>query len=109
MLTSLCLLVGGAALYNLMKGESMDDEIQYKADDTIYYDTDEDYEQLTYDYFMTLSISEQERYYKENIDLNYWKNDACKGLTTDKHLNARHAAEVARVTGKKFTDRYKTY
>lgn len=110
MLTSLCLLVGGAALYNLMKGEAMDDEIIYDMDDTIIYNnTKEDYEKLTYDYFMSLTIQEQEQYFKENLDLNYWKDDACRGLTDDRWLNAKHAADIARVEGKKFTDRYKTY
>lgn len=110
MLTGLCLLVGGAALYNLMKGEAMDDEIIYGIDDSIMYnDTEEDYEKLTYDYFMGLTIEEQEQYFSENLDLKYWKHDACKGFTDDRWLNAKHAADIARIEGKKFTNKYKTY
>lgn len=111
MLTGLCLLVGGAALYSFIKGESYDDEMIYGADDQLcYFDRPtDDYEQDTFEYFLDLRIDEQERYYKENLDLRYYMNDPCKGLTTDKYLNAKHAAEVARVTGKRFTDKNKTY
>ena len=58
---------------------------------------------------MDLTLDDQERYYKENLDLKYWKDDDCKGLTDDRYVNAKHAAEVAKVTGKKFTDKNKTY
>ena len=110
MLTGLGLLVVGAAVYTALKGDSASDEIIYDVDDTLYYDKHhEDYEKLTYDYFMDLTLDEQERYYKENLDLKYWKDDACKGLTNDRYLNAKHAAEIARVEGKKFTDKNKTY
>lgn len=111
MLTGLCLLAGGAVLYNFLKGETTDDEMIYGADDRLcYFDGPKDnYEQDTFEYFLDLRIDEQERYYKENLDLRYYMNDPCKGLTTDKYLNAKHAAEVARVTGKRFTDKNKTY
>ena len=110
MLTSLGLLVVGAAVYTALTGDSASDEIIYDVDDTLYYDKhSEDYEKLTYDYFMDLTLDDQEIYYKENLDLKYWKDDASKGLTDDRYLNAKHAAEVARVTGKKFTDKNKTY
>lgn len=110
MLTSLGLLVVGAAVYTTLKGDSASDEIIYDVDDTLYYDKhSEDYEKLTYDYFMDLTLDDQERYYKENLDLKYWKDDACKGLTDDRYLNAKHAAEIAGITGKKFTDKNKTY
>lgn len=46
---------------------------------------------------------------KENLDLRYYKDDACKGLTNDRYLNVRYAREVARITGKKFVNKYKTY
>lgn len=110
MLTGLCLLFGGAALYNLLKGDADNDEIIYDVDDSIIYNnTKEDYEKITYDYFMKLTIQEQAQYYNENLDLRYWKDDACRGLTDDRWLNAKHAADIARIEGKKFTDRYKTY
>ena len=111
MLTSLGLLVVGAAVYSFIKGESDDDELIYGADDQLcYFDVPTDnYEQDTFEYFMSLRIDEQECYYKENLDLRYYMDDPCKGLTTDKYLNAKHAAEVARGTGKRFTDKNKTY
>lgn len=110
MLTSLGLLVVGAAVYSVLKSNRAEDEKIYDADDTIYYDNHkEDYVKLTYDYFMGLTLEDQERYYKENLDLKYWKDDACKGLTNDRYMNAKHAAEVARVEGKKFVDKNKTY
>lgn len=111
MLTGLCLLVSGAAIYNFIKGDSTNDEIIYGPDDTICYfnNSKDNYEQDTFEYFMNLRIDEQEHYYKENLDLRYYMNDPCKGLTTDKYLNAKHAAEIARVTGKRFTDKNKTY
>ena len=111
MLTSLGLLVVGAAVYSFIKGESDDDELVYGADDQLcYFDVPTDnYEQDTFEYFMSLRIDEQECYYKENLDLRYYIDDPCKGLTTDKYLNAKHAAEVAKVTGKRFTDTNKTY
>lgn len=111
MLTSLGLLVVGAAVYTILKGGSDNDEMTYGPDDHLCYfnKSTDDYEQDTFEYFMNLRIDEQERYYKENLDLRYYLNDPCKGFTTDKYINAKHAAEVARVTGKRFTDKYKTY
>lgn len=111
MLTSLgCLglIITGFIAVAAMKDD--DDTINYHSDETIYYnDTDDNYEQITYDYFTKLTIQEQEQYYKENLDLNYYLDDPQKGLTNDRYLNAKHAAEVARITGKKFDNRYKTY
>ena len=110
MLASLGLLVVGVAVYSIIKGDRAEDEIIYDIDDELHYDKyEEDYEKLTYDYFMDLTLEDQERYYKENLDLKYWKDDACKGLTNDRYLNAKHAAEIARVEGKKFVDKNKTY
>ena len=111
MLTSLGLLVVGAAVYSFIKGESYDDEMIYGADDQICYfnESTNNYEQDTFEYFMNLRIDEQEHYYKENLDLRYYMEDPYKGLTNDRYMNAKHAAEVARVTGKRFTDKNKTY
>ena len=111
MLTSLGLLVVGAAVYSVLKGEKYDDEMIYGADDQICYfnESTDNYEQDTFEYFMNLRIDEQEHYYKENLDLRYYMEDPYKGLTNDRYMNAKHAAEVARVTGKRFTDKNKTY
>ncbi len=104
----LLLIMGGFMACSALK--DTDNEIKYDNDETIYYNnTKEDYEKITYDYFTGLTIQEQEQYYKENLDLNYYSDDPQKGLTNDRYLNAKHAAEVARVTGKKFDNRYKTY
>lgn len=108
MALSLSLFIAGAIAYICIKGD-YEDEIVYNVDDSLYYDSDEDYEQLTFDYFMSLNIDEQEAYFRENLDLKYYKDDTSKGLTTDRYLNAKHAMEIARITGKKFTDKYKTY
>lgn len=103
-------LMAGGILACAFGQKGDNDEIVYDKYDSLYYKKDTDsYEQETYEYFMGLTIQEQERYYHENVDLNYWKDDNYKGLTNDRYLNAKHAAEVARVMGKKFTDKYKTY
>lgn len=108
MLCSLGLLIAGFIACIALRDDGKD-EIIYDIDDSLYYDGEEDYEQLTYDYFLSLRIDEQEQYYKENLDLKYYKDDLSKGLTNDRYLNARHAQEISRITGKKFTDKYKTY
>ena len=56
-----------------------------------------------------MELFEQERYFNENLDLRYYKDDSTVGLTNDKYLNAKHAEEISRRTGKPFTDRYKVY
>lgn len=67
------------------------------------------YEKETYEYFSSLTLEDQERYYKENLDLNYYKDDLSVGFTNDRYVNARHAEEIARKTGKCFTDKNKVY
>lgn len=109
MLCSLGLLFVGAMACIFLKDDGRE-EITYGADESMYYnDTDEDYEQLTFDYFLTLRIDEQEEYFKENLDLRYYMDDVHRGLTNDTYINARHARDIARITGKKYVDKYKTY
>ena len=109
MLCSLGLMVVGFAACMFLKDDGRE-EIIYDIDDSMYYNDDkEDYEKLTYDYFMSLRLDEQEEYFKENLDLRYYKDDLSKGLTNDRYLNARHAQEIARISGKKFVDKNKTY
>lgn len=67
------------------------------------------YEQETEEYFNKLPLEYQERYFKENLDLRYYKDDATVGLTNDKNINTKHAVEISRRIGKKFTDINKTY
>ena len=110
MLTSLGLIMVGAAVYTVLKGDSVNDEITYGKDDTMFYNnTKDDYEKMTYDYFMKLTIEEQEQYFSENLDLRFWKDDATRGFTNDRWLNAKHAADIARIEGKKFDNKYRTY
>lgn len=67
------------------------------------------YEEETYEYFLNLTLEDQERYFKENLDLKYYKDDLSKGLTNDRYLNAKHAREISRLTGKSFTNKNRVY
>lgn len=67
------------------------------------------YEGETFEYFLGLSLEDQERYFKENLDLKYYKDDLSVGFTNDRYLNARHAEEISRKTGKCFIDKNKVY
>lgn len=96
------IIVGGSFLYIGMGGQPSKKE-QKEQKEEHHYDKE------TYEYFCKLPLDEQERYFQENLDLRYYKDDSTVGLTNDKYLNAKHAEEISRRTGKPFTDRYKTY
>lgn len=96
------IIVGGSFLYIGMGGQPSKKE-QKEQKEEHHYDKE------TYEYFCKLPLDEQERYFNENLDLRYYKDDSTVGLTNDKYLNAKHAEEISRRTGKPFTDRYKTY
>lgn len=96
------IIVGGSFLYIGMGGQPSKKE-QKEQKEELYY------EKETYEYFCKLPLDEQERYFQENLDLRYYKDDSTVGLTNDKYLNAKHAEEISRRTGKPFTDRYKVY
>lgn len=96
------IIVGGSFLYIGMGGQPSKKE-QKEQKEELHY------EKETYEYFCKLPLDEQERYFNENLDLRYYKDDSTVGLTNDKYLNAKHAEEISRRTGKSFTDRYKTY
>ena len=66
-------------------------------------------EELTYDYFSELSLEQQERYFNDNLDLKYYKEDSTCGFTNDKYFNSIHAKEISRRTGKAFNNINKTY
>lgn len=89
-------IIGGSFLYIGLGGQPSKKE-------------EDHYEKETYEYFCKLPLDEQERYFNENLDLRYYKDDSTVGLTNDKYLNAKHAEEISRRTGKPFTDRYKVY
>ena len=96
------IIVGGSFIYIGMGGQSSKKE-QKEQKEELHYDKE------TYEYFCKLPLDEQERYFNENLDLRYYKDDSTVGLTNDKYLNAKHAEEISRRTGKPFTDRYKVY
>lgn len=96
------IIVGGSFIYIGMGGQPSKKE-QKEQKEELHY------EKETYEYFCKLPLDEQERYFNENLDLRYYKDDSTVGLTNDKYLNAKHAEEISRRTGKPFTDRYKVY
>lgn len=96
------IIVGGSFIYIGMGGQPSKKE-QKEQKEEYHYDKE------TYEYFCKLPLDEQERYFNENLDLRYYKDDSTVGLTNDKYLNAKHAEEISRRTGKPFTDRYKVY
>lgn len=96
-------IFGGAIVYNVMGGQPS------RRDDRIKPKNNKNNEKDTYDYFCKLPINEQKQYFDDNYDLRYYKNDKTVGVTDDKHINARHAEEISRRTGKSFTNRFKTY
>lgn len=95
-------IIGGSFLYIGLGGQPSKKE-ENKQKEENHYDKE------TYEYFCKLPLDEQERYFNENLDLRYYKDDSTVGLTNDKYLNAKHAEEISRRTGKPFTDRYKVY
>lgn len=96
------IIVGGSFLYIGLGGQPSKKEEKEQKEEN-HYDKE------TYEYFCKLPLDEQERYFNENLDLRYYKDDSTVGLTNDKYLNAKHAEEISRRTGKPFTDRYKVY
>ncbi len=96
------IIIGGSFIYIGMGGQPSKKE-QKEQKEEHHYDKE------TYEYFCKLPLDEQERYFQENLDLRYYKDDSTVGLTNDKYLNAKHAEEISRRTGKPFTDRYKVY
>lgn len=99
------IIVGGSFLYIGMGGQPSKKEQKEQKEQK----EEHHYDKETYEYFCKLPLDEQERYFQENLDLRYYKDDSTVGLTNDKYLNAKHAEEISRRTGKPFTDRYKVY
>lgn len=97
-------IIGGSFIYIGMGGQPSKKEEKDREQKEEYH-----YDKETYEYFCKLPLDEQERYFQENLDLRYYKDDSTVGLTNDKYLNAKHAEEISRRTGKPFTDRYKVY
>lgn len=95
-------IIGGSFLYIGLGGQPSKKEEKEQKEE--YH-----YDKETYEYFCKLPLDEQERYFNDNLDLRYYKDDSTVGLTNDKYLNAKHSEEISRRTGKPFTDRYKVY
>lgn len=96
-------IIAGCMAYMALGGESTSANKEYKEE------IKKDHVDETYEYFYTLTLSEQKRYFEENLDLRDYKDDKSVGITESKYFNAKHAAEIARRTGKPFTNRFKTY
>lgn len=96
------IIIGGSFLYVGLGGQPSKKE-QKEQKEEHHYDKE------TFEYFCKLPLDEQERYFRENLDLRCYKDDSTVGLTNDRYLNAKHAEEISRRTGKPFTDRYKVY
>lgn len=96
-------IIAGCMAYMALGGESNN------TDKEIIKDVEKNHVDETYEYFFTLTLSEQKRYFEENLDLRDYKDDKSVGITESKYFNAKHAAEIARRTGKPFTNRFKAY
>ena len=102
------IIIGGSAAYMALKGSSTEhntnDEVNKWA-----VNRAKNNEELTYDYFSNLSLEQQERYFNDNLDLKYYKEDSTCGFTNDRYYNSIHAKEISRRTGKTFNNINKTY
>ena len=101
------IIIGGSAVYMALGGSSehnTNDEVNKCA-----VNRAKNNEELTYDYFSELNLEQQERYFNDNLDLKYYKEDSTCGFTNDKYYNAIHAKEISRRTGKTFNNINKTY
>lgn len=96
-------IIAGCMAYMALGGENTSANKECKEE------IKKDHVDETYEYFYTLTLSEQKRYFEENLDLRDYKDDKSVGMTESKYFNAKHAAEIARRTGKPFTNRFKTY
>lgn len=94
-------IIGGSIAYVALGGKPAVKETTVKHS--------KNYEDETYKYFNELTLEEQKRYFSENLDLRYYKDDVTVGLTDDKYFNAKHAQEISKRVGKPFTNIYKTY
>lgn len=104
------IIIGGSAVYVALGGESVNNK--HNINDEVnkcFINRSKNNEELTYDYFSELSLEQQERYFNDNLDLRYYKDDSTCGFTNDKYYNAVHAKEISRRTGKVFNNINKTY
>ncbi len=102
MLLELGIIVGGCIAYIALGGQA---STINKASANYNPNNTKD----TFDYFNSLTLEEQQCYFRENYDLRYYMNDPTVGLTDDKYFNAKHAEEIARRTNKVFNNKNKIY
>ena len=88
------MMLSGAETYNAVKGESKPTTNSRKQ-----------HEQETFEYFNNLSLSAQEAYFRDNLDLKEYDYL----LTDNKWFNAKHAAEIAYRKDKSFNNINKRY
>ena len=101
------IIIGGSAVYMALGGNSehnTNEEVNKCAVNRVNSN-----EELTYDYFNNLTLEQQEKYFNDNLDLKYYKEDSTCGFTNDKYYNSIHAKEISRRTGKTFNNINKTY
>ena len=103
------IIIGGSVVYMALGGadstnSNTNDEVNKCAANRANSN-----EELTYDYFSELSLEQQERYFNDNLDLKYYKDDSTCGFTNDRYYNAIHAKEISRRTGKVFNNINKVY
>ena len=67
----------------------------------------EEQNNTTYDYWMTLTYQEQDEYFNNNEYLkDYIKNDF---YPNDRHLTAKHVQQIADKLNREFTNKYDRY
>ena len=102
------IIIGGSAVYMALGGSSTEHNTNDEVNKCAVNRANNN-EELTYDYFSELSLEQQERYFNDNLDLKYYKEDSTCGFTNDKYHNSIHAKEISRRTGKAFNNINKTY
>ena len=98
-------IVGGSVAYCAMGGQAA----PKSKDNNNSITNNKSNEELTEEYFNSLTLEQQQRYFRDNLDLRYYANSCDTGLTDDKYYNAKHAREISRRTGKVFNNINKTY
>ena len=101
MLFEIGVIVGGCVAHMLLSNGQTSVKKESKPD----INTRDLYEKETYEYFTKLPVSAQEHYFSYNLDLKDYANE----LTTDKYINAKVAARIARRMDKSFTNIDKRY
>lgn len=100
MLFEIGVIVGGCVAHMMLSGSKAYNSVKKES-----VNTRDLHEKETYEYFTKLPVSAQEHYFSYNLDLKDYANE----LTTDKYINAKVAARIARRMDKSFTNIDKRY